>query len=142
MNIPGFAAEASLYKTSRHYRSSGHSISLPPQMSGAINAVVMAAPIQCQAGEEPVWDADGQQWMCSEIINVYGCPPGSIQQGDGASTTCTPVGDSGDGNRGGHQGNTGGGNTGQKGGSGQPKDDCSPPKGFCREGRCSVEGRL
>ena len=36
MNIPGFTAEASIYKTSGHYQADRHAINASPQMMSAI----------------------------------------------------------------------------------------------------------
>ena len=44
MNMPGFTAEASLYKTSGHYRTSRQAINSPTQMIGPIHLAVINDP--------------------------------------------------------------------------------------------------
>ena len=51
MNIPGFTAEVSFYKTSGHYRTDRNAITLPDRMTSVI------APAR-------------------EVIFVHSCPPG------------------------------------------------------------------
>jgi len=53
MNMPGFNADATLYKTSGHYQTSRNMINLPTQMGSAIYAAMM------------------------EQIDIHGCAPGS-----------------------------------------------------------------
>src|SRR6266550_3193217 len=61
MNIPGFSADTSLYRTRGYYQTSRQSI----QTIGAINPAMMP-----------------------EVIEVYGCRPGLWQIGEGANITC------------------------------------------------------
>jgi hypothetical protein len=82
MNIPAFTAEASLYKTSGHYRTGRHRINSSAQTG---------SPVRPAAREQE-----------GEIINVHGCPPGSIAVGEQPNITCVfiPGGGAGGGNGG------------------------------------------
>ena len=61
MNMPGFNADATLYKTSERYQTIRDMINLPTQM---------------------IYPA--------EVIEVHGCPPGSSLWEDGGDWGCTP----------------------------------------------------
>jgi hypothetical protein len=63
MNTPSFTAEASLYKTSRHYRSIPY------------NASAQSV--------SPVWPA-------AEVIEIHDCNPGFIKLGEWPNMTCIP----------------------------------------------------
>ena len=56
MNMPGFTAEDSLYKTSGHYQTDRHAINSPEQ---ALSAIYL-----------PAMKID------PEVINIHGCQPG------------------------------------------------------------------
>src|SRR5215831_6899205 len=68
MNLPRFTAEASLYKTSGQYRTGRHTVNPSAQIVS------------------PIWPAAREQE--GEIINVHGCPPGSIAVGEQPNITC------------------------------------------------------
>jgi hypothetical protein len=81
MNMPRFTAEASLSKTSGHYRTSRHILNPSVQTVGSI------------------WPAAREQ--VGEIIHVHGCPPGSIAVGEPPNITCVfiPPGGAGGGGK-------------------------------------------
>jgi hypothetical protein len=47
MNMPTFTAQASLYKTNRHYRTGRQTIKLPTQMLRAISPAMIREGIDC-----------------------------------------------------------------------------------------------
>ena len=100
MNMPGFTADATLYKTSGRYQTSRNMINLPTQMIYA-----------------------------AEVIEVHGCRPGTLQLGEGEDMVCIDPNDPWDGHDGG-EGPPGGGPSGggpsQGGGGGTPPK--RPPK--------------
>jgi hypothetical protein len=63
MNMPSFTAEASLYKTSEHYRAVPYN---PSAQSGS-----------------PIWPA-------AEVIEIHDCAPGFIKLGEGPNMICFP----------------------------------------------------
>jgi hypothetical protein len=65
MNMPGFAAESSLYRTSRHYQTSRSVVNSRPGLAGAIPTAIK-----------------------DETIEVFSCGPGSIQVGAGENMVC------------------------------------------------------
>ena len=66
MNMPGFAAEASLYRTGGHYKTAGRATNSPTQMAGVIRPAMIN----------------------DDVIEVFGCAPGAIQFGEGRNTIC------------------------------------------------------
>jgi len=101
MNMPGFTAAATLYKTSGHYQTSRNMINLPTQMIRA----------------------------AMERIEVEGCRPGFLQLGEGENMVCIdpfdPFGTGGhDGGGGPEPSDGGGGGKGSGGGGTEPP----PPK--------------
>jgi hypothetical protein len=82
--VPGFTADASLYKTRDYYQTTGRANNSPARMADQINFA-----------------------MRNEEIEVFGCAPGFLQLGEGSTMTCIPDpswgggGDSGGGGGGG-----------------------------------------
>ena len=101
MNMVGFTAEASLYKTSGHYQTgrSRHAVNLSAHMISTI-------------------------FPAREIIEVHDCAPGGILWEDGADRGCTYYGPSGGGEGEGAGTPTGGGG----GGGGGKRPPKAPPK--------------
>ena len=108
MNMPGFNADATLYKTSGHYQTSRNMINLPTQMGSSIYAAM-------------------------EVIEVEGCRPGLIQLGEGENMVCIdPFGGSHDGEGGPPGGGPSGGEpSGGSGGRTPPKP--KTPGHYCSE---------
>ena len=103
MNMPGFNADATLYKTSGHYQTSRNMINLPTQMGSSIYAAM-------------------------EVIEVEGCRPGLIQLGEGENMVCIDPNDPFGGGHDGGGGPSGGGPSDTGGGGSPPKPPPKPPK--------------
>lgn len=73
MTMPGFTADASLYKTNGHYQTSRNMTNLLPQMAAMIGPAVGISD------EGP--------------IEVHACRPGFIQIGEGANMVCVDPSD-------------------------------------------------
>src|SRR6266516_1410431 len=107
MNMPGFTAVATLYKTSGHYQTNRNLINLPTQMVSAIYP--------------------------AEVIEVEGCRPGLLQLGEGEDMVCIDPNDpwAGGGGGDGGGGPPGGGSSGSGpsggGGGTPPKRPPKPP---------------
>jgi hypothetical protein len=107
MTMPAFTAEASLYKTSWHYRTGRHTVNTSPRMLS------------------PVWPALREQE--GEIIHVHGCPPGFRDIGGSCwpiPLTEPPIGGGGGGLP------SGGGPSDGGGGSGEPPRPPKPKPGI------------
>src|SRR5262245_43817583 len=106
MNIPSFTAEATLYNTRGHYRTSSHAINLVTQTGETIRLALGISD------EGP--------------IEVHSCRPGLIQIGEGPNIVCVDPTDPF-----GTRGHAGGGGPG--GGSGETTDTGgeaeTPPSG-------------
>ena len=111
MNMPGFNADATLYKTSGHYQTSRNMINLPTQMGSAIYAAMM------------------------EQIDIHGCAPGSTLWEEGGDWGCIPDEPFGGGGGGGGGGPSGGGPADSGRGSGGGKTPPKPktPGHYCSE---------
>jgi hypothetical protein len=68
MNMPGFNAEASLYRTGGRYQTDRHAINSFREKMGMVYAA----------------ETRGE-----EVINVHSCPPGYIEVGSGDDAFCT-----------------------------------------------------
>jgi hypothetical protein len=60
LNLPGFTADASLYKTGTHYRTSNRGINLRTQQMGSVHLAVMDVPgeviiIEDDIGDDTPW---------------------------------------------------------------------------------------
>jgi len=103
MNIPGFNADATLYKTSGHYLTSRNMINLSTQMI----------------------------YPSAEVINVEGCRPGFIQLGEGDNMVCIDPNDPfhrGGGSSGFSTGGGGGGGTGTQAHRPPPRSHPTRPR--------------
>jgi hypothetical protein len=79
MTIPGFDAEASLYKTSGHYRTGRQTIKLPTQMLRGISPAIVREGIDCSncVGGECA------ELHCFEVWTHSGAGPEGPYQGPG-----------------------------------------------------------
>jgi hypothetical protein len=109
MNMPGFNADATLYKTSWHYQTSRNMINLPTQGGSAIYAAMM------------------------EQIDIHGCAPGSTLWEEGGDWGCIPDEPFGGGGGGGGGGPSGGEPSGGGGGGPPPKPPPKTPGHVCSD---------
>ena len=122
MNMPRFTAEASLYETKEHYRTSRYGFNLRTQMIGPLSPAVTKE--ECWSAGGSPWQDPAGNWNCdTEVINVSACGPGEVPLGEPPNIACIPdprlTTDGGTGSPGGNGGPLGGG--GGSRGKGEPK---------------------
>jgi hypothetical protein len=120
MNIPGFSAETSLYKTSGRYQIGRQVINLPTQMNGIIHLAM------------------------EKDINIFGCAPGSTMFGQGEDWYCVPDPSWDGGEDPGTPSGPFDGGDGGGGGGGSGSGGTEPPPRVCRpaRGRIEIQGVL
>jgi hypothetical protein len=109
MNVPRFTAEASLYKTGRHYQARSHAINSSTQEIGTLHLAAINVP--------------------GEVIEVEGEAPWGLPWGWGPGGW----GDGGSGTWGGTGGSSDGGGGGGAGGP-APRHDPAIETGLCPRG--------